>query len=103
MLDRFLSFLDDKYGIEVNQLKTVLSVDGAAAPFIAQLKHLKKTSQNKGMWRFIDIKGFTMKKKDINMGIIKSAVAYGVLTILNEGSLMWNKDENKLYVTEFFA
>jgi phage terminase large subunit len=95
LLDRFLKFLDDKYGIEANQLKTILSVDGAAAPFIAQLKHLKKTSPHKGMWKYIDIKGFTMKKKDINMGIIKNAFAYGVLTILNEGSFMWNKDENK--------
>ena len=95
LLDRFLKFLDDKYGIEANQLKTILSVDGAAAPFIAQLKHLKKTSPHKGMWKYIDIKGFTMKKKDINMGIIKNAFAYGVLTILNEGSFMWNKEENK--------
>jgi DNA gyrase inhibitor GyrI len=95
ILDNFLHYLDEKYGIEANQLKTILSVDGAAAPFIAQLKHLKKTSKWKGMWRFIDIKGFTMKKKDVNMGIIKNAFAYGVLTILNEGSLMWNGEPNK--------
>ena len=95
LLGNFLSFLDEKYGIENNQLKTVLSVDGAASPFIAQLKHLKKTSKDKGFWRFVDIKGFTTKKKDVNMGIIKNAFAYGVLTILNEGSLMWNGEENK--------
>ena len=94
LLDEFLGFIDDKYGIEANQLKTILSVDGASAPFIAQLKHLKRTSKRKGMWRFIDIKGFTMKKKDINMGIIKNAFAYGVLTILNEGSVMWNGKPN---------
>jgi hypothetical protein len=35
-----------------------------------------------------------MKKKDINMGIIKNAFAYGVLTILNEGSTMWNGQPN---------
>jgi hypothetical protein len=35
-----------------------------------------------------------MKKKDINMGIIKNAFAYGVLTILTEGSFMWDKEEN---------
>lgn len=42
LLDEFLGFLDDKYGIAYNQLHTILSVDGAASPFIAQLKHLKK-------------------------------------------------------------
>ena len=94
LLDRFLEFLDGKYGIADNQLKTILSVDGAASPFIAQLKHLKTTSKNKAMWKFIDIKAFTMKKKDINMGIIKNAFAYGVLTILNEGATMWNGEPN---------
>ena len=103
LLDNFLEFLNNKYGIAANQLKTVLSVDGAAAPFIAQLKHLKKTSKNKDYWKFIDIKGFTIKKKDENMGIIKNAFAYNaddktkrkVLTILNEGSYMWNGNPNK--------
>ena len=95
LLDSFLHFLDDKYGIAANQLKTILSIDGAAAPFIAQLKHLKNTSKNKGLWKFIEIKAFTMKKKDINMGIIKNAFAYKVLTILNEGSSMWNGEPNK--------
>lgn len=95
ILDNFLEFLDDKYGIGANHLQTILSVDGAASPFIAQLKHLKTTSKRKEMWKNIKIKGFTMKKKDINMGIIKNAFAYGVLTILNEGYRMWNGDENK--------
>lgn len=94
LLDEFLNFLDGKYGIADNQLKTILSVDGAASPFIAQLKHLKKTSPHKRMWKYIDIKGFTMKKKDINMGIIKNAFAYNVLTILNEGATMWNGNHN---------
>ena len=95
LLDEFLHFLDEKYGIAYNQLKTILSVDGAAAPFIAQLRHLKKTSPHKEMWKYIDIKGFTMKKKDVNMGIIKNAFAYGVLTLLNEGVYMWNGNQNK--------
>lgn len=95
ILESFLVFLDNKYGIADNHLQTILSVDGASAPFIAQLRHLKKTSKNKAMWKFINIKGFTMKKKDINMGIIKNAFAYGVLTILNEGSVMWNGQPNK--------
>ena len=95
LLDEFLGFLDDKYGIAYNQLHTILSVDGAASPFIAQLKHLKKTSPRKKMWKYIDIKGFTMKKKDVNLGIIKNAFAYNVLTILNEGTSMWNGEPNK--------
>ncbi len=95
LLDTFLHYLDEKYGIAYNQLKTILSVDGAAAPFIAQLKHLKHTSEYKEMWKFIDIKAFTMKKKDMNMGIIKNAFAYKVLTLLNEGSYMWNGAANK--------
>ena len=95
ILDSFMNFLDNKYGIAGNQLKTILSVDGAAAPFIAQLKHLKNTAKNKNLWRYIDIKAFTMKKKDINMGIIKNAFAYKVLTLLNEGSTMWNGEVNK--------
>ena len=95
LLDEFLGFLDDKYGIAYNQLHTILSVDGAASPFIAQLKHLKKTSPRKKMWKYIDIKGFTMKKKDVNLGIIKNAFAYNVLTILNEGPSMWNGEPNK--------
>lgn len=95
LLDDFLHFLDEKYGIADNQLPTILSCDGASSPFIAQLRHLKRTSPHKSMWKYINIKAFTMKKKDINMGIIKNAFAYGVLTILNEGYKMWNGEPNK--------
>lgn len=95
LLDRFLNFLDNKYGIYANQLRVILSVDGAASPFIAQLKHLKKTSSYKKMWKFIEIKAFTMKKKAINLGIIKNAFAYNVLTILNEGVFQWDRSVNK--------
>ena len=86
---------DEKYGIAGNQLNTMLSVDGAASPFIAQLKHLKKTSKHKAMWKFINIKPFTLKKKDTNLGIIKNAFAFKVLTILNEGMYNWDKSINK--------
>lgn len=95
ILDDFLEFLDNKYGIAYNKLQVVLSVDGAAAPFIAQLKHLKRTSKRKALWQQIQIKGFTMKKKDINLGIIKNAFAYEVLTILNEGLYQWDNSANK--------
>lgn len=94
LLDDFLHFLDGKYGIAANQLPTILSVDGAAAPFIAQLRHLKNTSRHKRMWKYIKIKAFTAKRKDTNLGIIKNAFAYGVLTILNEGAYMWNGARN---------
>lgn len=95
LLDRFLHFMDEKYGIAYNRLQVVLSVDGASAPFIAQLRHLKKTSKYKDMWRNIKIHGFTIKKKDVNLGIIKNAFAYGVLTILNEGLYQWDGTPNK--------
>lgn len=94
ILDNFLYWLDGKYGIAYNQLKTILSVDGAASPFIAQLRHLKKTSLHKDMWKQIDVKAFTAKKKDVNLGIIKNAFAYGVLTILNEGTTCWDGKDN---------
>lgn len=95
LLERFMEFLDDKYGIADNQLKTFMSVDGAASPFIAQLKHLKKTANRKDLWKFIEVKAFTLKKKDINLGIIKNAFAYGVLTILNEGGRKWDGSLNE--------
>lgn len=95
ILDEFVKFLDDKYGLIYNRVKVLISVDGASRPFIEQLKHLKKTSKNKELWGKIDIKGFTTKKKDVNMGIIKNAFAYGVLTILNEGYKMWDGNSNQ--------
>lgn len=98
ILEQFLEFLDNKYGIGYNQIETILSVDGAAAPFIAQLKHLKKTSnrtmEQRKMWKYIQIRSFTLKKKDINLGIIKNAFAYDVLIMLNEGTRMWNGGAN---------
>lgn len=95
MLDEFMEFLDDKYGIAVNHLQTIISIDGAAAPFIAQVRHTKKTSKNKELWKFVKVMGFTAKKKDTNLGIIKNAFAYGVLTILNEGLYQWDNSPNK--------
>lgn len=94
ILEQFMDFLDNKYGIAFNQLETILSVDGAASPFIAQLRHLKKTAKNRKLWSNILIKGFTMKKKDINLGIIKNAFAFNVLIILNEGKDDWRGKPN---------
>ena len=95
ILETFIEYLNEKYGIEYNQLNTIISCDGAASPFIKQLEHTKKTSKNRKLWKYIHIKGFTMKKKDINLGIIKNAFAYNVLTILNEGVITWDKRNNK--------
>ena len=40
------------------------------------------------------VKGFTKKKKDVNLGIIKNAFAYNVLIILNEGQRNWEGNVN---------
>lgn len=94
LLEEFMDFLDEKYGIAYNRLDTIISIDGASAPFIAQTKHLKNTAKNKKLWGAIKIKAFTMKKKDINLGIIKNAFAYDVLKILNEGDYNWRRGKN---------
>ena len=95
ILEEFIEFLDNKYGLAFNNLNTIISVDGQASPFIAQLKHLKSTAKNRKLWRNIQVKAFTMKKKDINLGIIQNAFAYGVLTIFNEGARDWRGNPNK--------
>lgn len=95
LLEQFINFLEDKYQIALNKLPVILSVDGAAAPFIAQLNHTKRTAKNKALWKQIQVKGFTAKKKDTNLGIIKNAFAYNVLTILNEGVRQWDGSINK--------
>ena len=58
-------------------------------------RHKRK---DKALWKRIQIKGFTKKKKEINLGIIKNAFAYNVLVILNEGNYNWegNKNTHKL-------
>lgn len=94
ILERFMEFLNDKYGLYYNNVPIILSVDGQASPFIAQLNHLKATAQNRLLWRTIKVGKFTLKKKDINLGIIKNALSYGVLTILNEGPTMWDGSIN---------
>ena len=94
ILERFIDWLDNKYGLYYNAVPIILSVDGQASPFIAQLNHLKATAKNRPLWRKIKIGKFTIKKKDTNLGIIKNAFAYGVLTILNEGATMWDRSMN---------
>ena len=95
LLDEYLTWLDERYCFSDNRVPILLSVDGAASTFIQQLKHTKNTSTNRKTWKNVQIKGFTMKKKDTNMGIIKNAFAYNVLTILNEGVYTWNREINK--------
>lgn len=94
ILEAFVDFLDKRYGIADNYLQTVISIDGAASPFIQQVRHTKNTAKNKRLWSAIKIKAFTQKKKDRNMGIIKNAFAYNVLKIMNEGLYMWDGERN---------
>ena len=94
LLEEFMDYLDEKYGFGDNYVPVTMSVDGAAAPFIAQLRHTKKTARNKKLWARIRVMGFTKKKKDVNLGIIKNAFAYKVLTILNEGKEDWQGHKN---------
>lgn len=95
LFDKFVNFLDKNYGLVYNQVKTVVSVDGAASGFIAQLRHTQRTSKHKKLWQWLQIKAFTAKRKDTNLGIIKNAFAYGVLTIMNEGEYMWDGAPNR--------
>ena len=94
ILDDFVKWLDDKYAFVENSVPIVISIDGAAASFKEQLKHTKNTSKNRRLWRTIMIKGFTKKNKDINLGMIRNAFAYKVLTILNEGKYNWKGEPN---------
>lgn len=98
ILETFIEWLDNKYGIEANNIPTLISIDGAASGFIQQVLHTKNTAKHKRLWNKIKVKGFTKKKKDVNLGIIKNAFAYNVLTILNEGNYNWegNKNTHKL-------
>lgn len=94
ILDDFMQYLDDEYGFSYNATPIIMSIDGAASPFIAQVKHTKRTSRNKAIWRQVKVCRFTMKKKDFNMGLIKSAFALNVIKILNEGKYEWNGARN---------
>lgn len=95
ILEDFVEFLDGKYGIEYNQLPVVISIDGAASTFINQVRHTKATARRRSLWKFIQVKSFTFKKKkDINLGVIKNCFAYDVLTILNEGLYNWRGEKN---------
>lgn len=95
LLEEFLLFLDKKYGIVYNKIKVVLSIDCAASGFITEVMHKKGITKEKMLWRQITIRKFTAKKKyDVNLGIIKNAFAYNVLTILNEGVANWRGERN---------
>lgn len=94
ILADFLEFLDNKYGIIYNRLPVILSIDGQAATFREQLEHEKATTLNKRLWKNIKIKGFTKKKKQQDIDVIRNAFAYNVLTILNEGAYDWKHERN---------
>lgn len=99
LLDKYLELMEDKYGFAYNQTPITISADGASAPFIAQLRHTKRTSHNKEIWRNIQICSFTKKKKEYNMAIIKNAFAYGVVKILNEGKYNIFGQKNMHYLS----
>ena len=98
MLDRYLENMEDKYGFARFQTPISMSVDGAAAPFIAELRHTKRTSPNREIWNNIKIFSFTKKKKDFNVHIIQDAFAYGVVKILNTGRYDIMGNLNKHYL-----
>jgi len=89
ILERFLTFLDDKYRLINNGVNIAISIDGAAATFRKDLLHYMNTSKNRRLWSKIRVYGFTQKKKDTNLGVLRNAFHYGVLTILNEGYKNW--------------
>lgn len=95
ILENFLIWLDNKYRLIDNGVDMLISIDGAAVNFRKDLLHYINTSQHKQLWRKIQVKGFTMKKKDTNLGILKNAFHYGVLTILNEGYKTWDGEINQ--------
>lgn len=95
ILERFMEFLDKKYGLIANGIKIAISIDGAAATFRKDLMHYINTSNNRQLWRNVRVYGFTQKKKDTNLGVLRNAFHYGVLTILNEGYKNWEGGINE--------
>ena len=94
-MENFLEFLDNKYGIIGNGIQVIISIDGAAVNFRKDLLHFINTTKNRALWRGIRVYGFTMKKKDTNLGVLRNAFHYGVLTILNEGNKNWEGGINE--------
>lgn len=95
IMENFLEFLDGKYGIIGNGIQVIISIDGAAVNFRKDLLHYINTSKNRPLWRNVRVYGFTMKKKDTNLGVLRNAFHYGVLTILNEGYKNWEGGINQ--------
>lgn len=95
ILENFILYLDDKYKLVNNGVNMLISIDGASVNFRKDLLHYINTSSHKQLWRKIQVKGFTMKKKDTNLGVLRNAFHYGVLTILNEGYKTWDGSINE--------
>ncbi len=94
LLEDFFLYMDKQYGIAYNQLRCTISIDSAASTFIQDLKHAKKVSKHRELWRQLDIRKFSLKKKDTNLRVLKNALAYNVVTILNEGVGTWEGTAN---------
>ena len=95
IVENFLTWLDNKYQLVNNGVNIVISIDGAAVNFRKDLLHFINLSKNKKLWRNVQVKGFTMKKKDVNLGVLRNAFHYGALTILNEGYKNWEGAPNE--------
>ena len=95
IVENFLTWLDEKYQLINNGVQIFISIDGAAVNFRKDLLHYMNTSKNRNLWRNIRVYGFTMKKKDTNLGVLRNAFHYGVLTILNEGYKNWEGGINQ--------
>ena len=95
IVENFLTWLDDKYQLVNNGVQIFISIDGAAVNFRKDLLHYINTSKNRTLWRNIRVYGFTQKKKDTNLGVLRNAFHYGVLTILNEGYKNWEGGINQ--------
>ena len=95
IVENFLTWLDNKYHLINNGVQVIISIDGAAVNFRKDLIHYMNTSKNRQLWRNVRVYGFTMKKKDTNLGVLRNAFHYGVLTILNEGYKTWDNSINE--------
>lgn len=95
IVENFLTWLDEKYQLINNGVQIFISIDGAAVNFRKDLIHYINLSKNRQLWRNIRVYGFTMKKKDTNLGVLRNAFHYGVLTILNEGYRTWDGSINQ--------
>jgi len=88
----YLVWLNRRYNFVGNQTQVCISIDCAAAGFIAQLRLLKDTDRaNAALWSLISIYEFTNKDKERNLGIIRDVLRNQLITILeDEEDWVWH-------------